>query len=173
MMHRSKILLSLASAGVIFAANGCGTGTEDGLCKPTSSSGVVAATADTNGKPWTIKTSPEGSYTQNCASPTDTGTLRVVAVIRDSLETPKAGLVINGSFGNISDNALALTAADANTDSCGTAMFDIQWKCPTQPGTTRGANLVINSGALSASIMIDVTHMTVEASSTEDSTSTE
>jgi uncharacterized protein YceK len=165
MIKHKKVLVTLACTTVLVVTSGCGTATEDGLCKPASNSAMVAATTDTNGKPWSIavggadvaNAGGQNSYEIKCAGASEQGSLRVTAVIKDSLNIPKAGLVVAANLGGIS-SVFDLTAADTNTDSCGTARFDIDWKCPDTQGDTREGALVVSSGALSGSLKISITH---------------
>jgi hypothetical protein len=169
MINIPKALVAIASGALLIAANGCSTATDNGLCKPAESTGMVAATTDPNGEPWSLIVgstnagSSEGdaataaTYELKCTNSAEQGSLRVESVITDSLKVPKAGLVVAANLGGIS-GVLDLTAADKNTDSCGTARFDIDWKCPADKGEIRESTLVVSSGALSGSLKITVEH---------------
>jgi hypothetical protein len=164
MIKHRKSLFTLAGSVFLMVASGCSTA-EDGLCKPTGNTGMVAATTDINGKTWSIAIGSsdvasgggQNTYDLKCAGASEQGSLKVTAVIRDSLNIPKAGLVVAANLGGIS-SVFDLTAADANTDSCGTARFDISWKCPDTAGETREGTLVVSSGALSGSLKISIEH---------------
>ncbi len=154
----AKTFLTLASAGILLTANGCSTGDESGLCKPAKNSGMTAATSDISGDPWTLEITPKDGIIQKCASTSETGTLRVFAVIKDSQKIAKGGLAINAAVGEISGGILKLASQDTNTDSCGTASFDISWKCPDSAGDERAGSILIWSGALSNSATITINH---------------
>lgn len=155
-----RVLLACTSAAIFIGISGCGTGTSSGTCKPARNSGYVAATTDADGSPWKMEIYP-ADVSQPCKKGTS-GTTIFTAVIKDSLKIPKGGLSISGTVGT---GDMTLTSASTNTDSCGTAQFEVSWTCPSDASLPEsGTNLVVSSGALTTSTKFSVV-LTVPTSS--------
>ncbi len=142
---KTKSLLTLTTGTLIASLGGCGTGTSEGYCKPAKNSGYVAATEDIDGKAWTLSITPE-TQKITCYTAGDKGTVRLFATIKDSMGIAKGGLSI--AVDAPKSAAFTLSSNDPNTDSCGTAMAEFTWACPSISGEQVGGTVVFFSGAL-------------------------
>lgn len=145
----------------MIALRGCGSADEKelGRCKPVPAAKYVAAASDTDGKPWKFDLKPDTSVTLKCYNTATTGKVMFVGVIRDSLDSAKAGLVTKPVLaGETSELNVIAKESDANTDSCGVVTFTIQWKCPEPRKTSSGFFYAFSGPLLSNSISVAIEH---------------
>jgi len=133
---RSALLGVLASASLL-VVNSCGSAAKDepGRCKQVNGSDYVAGGTDTDGKKWTFEAFPT-EVKVRCNSSSEVGQVIITGIIRDSLGTAKAGLVIRPNLsgagtGKAPSIALNQALSDLSTDACGVSEFTIDWRCPS------------------------------------------
>ncbi len=155
-MGRLFGLATLFSAALL--AHSCSTVDEaSGRCKPFTSPKYVASSADTDGKKWEMRITPEVADLK-CDFKTErtTGTLVFTAVVVDGQGFNKPALSVRSSFVGSTSNAGGVgfvtnpdSDDDVATDSCGVAVFKVKWTCPDAKKSA-GGYFYVTSGPLSS-----------------------
>jgi len=179
---RDKHLIGLATSCLLalFSAQSCSTvETGTGRCKSFKDPKYVAAVADTDGKKWELRISPEVvdlkcDYKDGETPPS--GEVVFTSVIVDGQGYTKPALAVNGRFTGTTPLGKDLSQPgfyqnpykdDANnadkvddvaTDACGVAIFRLKWVCPAAKKTIGGVFYAESGPLLSKTVKVTLEH---------------
>jgi len=142
---------------ILLVAQNCSTA-ENGRCKSFKDPKYVASSMDTDGKKWEIQVRPAVADLKcdyKAGGTATSGPLQFTATIIDGQGFPKAGLAVSGSvFGGtdvpqVPGFYFDQEKSDQATDSCGVAIFTVNWTCP-EAKKSAGGYFYVSSGPLSS-----------------------
>lgn len=146
-----------------------------GRCKAFKDPKYVASVADTDGKPWQLKVTPESldikcDYDSDKGATPTSGILVFTAVVTDGQGMAKPALAIKGRFAGITPNGtdesqpgfyqnpLQDAPDDVATDSCGVAVFRLKWVCPSAKKSAAGSFYVESGPLISKPVSVTLEH---------------
>ena len=156
-------LLAVSGIAVFHLVNGCGSAATDeiGRCKSVKEAKYVAAATDTDGKKWTYDLLPS-SINVRCNSSSESGSLSITGIIRDSLGAAKAGLVVRPQLSGESKSlSVDKDFSDINTDACGVASFTLKWVCPSSNKEVTGTFISVSGPLTSNAIAVTIANLVI------------